>query len=48
MPVSILEDPDGLGDELSITISRFAFKEPSSLAWTRHNSLIFLIASNVV
>ncbi|PSO16269.1 hypothetical protein [Bradyrhizobium sp. MOS003] len=48
MPVSVLDDPDGLGNELAVAISRFASEEPCSLAWTRHSSLILSIELSVV
>jgi len=40
MAIAVLDDPDGLVDELSILISGLSFVEPGSLAWTRHNILI--------
>jgi hypothetical protein len=43
MPISVLDDPNGLGDEIAFAITGFASVEPGSFAWTRHNSLILSI-----
>jgi acetyl/propionyl-CoA carboxylase alpha subunit len=48
MLAAVLDDPDGLGNELSSLVSSTPFEQASAFAGTRHNSLMSSMLFKVV